>query len=67
MRTFFFLALLGEADILTGQVFCPRSPADSLALFAGANVSAKDWIIDGVCAYVPQVCCEFDTDATVLF
>ncbi|KJA25547.1 hypothetical protein HYPSUDRAFT_37542 [Hypholoma sublateritium FD-334 SS-4] len=53
-KTLMLLTLLGEADILTGQVLCPRSPSDSLAFFASVNVSQKDWIIDGVCAYVPQ-------------
>lgn len=50
----FSLALLGEADILTGQVLCPRSPPDSLASFTNVKVSKEEWIVDGVCAYVPQ-------------
>ena len=50
----FSIALLGEADILTGQVLCPRSPPDSLATFTNAKVSKQEWIVDGVCAYVPQ-------------
>ncbi|KAF9234929.1 hypothetical protein BU15DRAFT_78554 [Melanogaster broomeanus] len=40
-KTLLLLALLGEADILAGQLICPRSPPDVLA-------------IKGVCAYVPQ-------------
>jgi hypothetical protein len=49
------LALLGEADILTGQVVCPRSPPDALACFADQKITREDWIAPGVCAYVPQV------------
>jgi hypothetical protein len=45
---------LGEADILSGQVLCPRSPPDSLASFANVRVSKEEWVVDGVCAYVPQ-------------
>lgn len=48
-------AILGEADLLAGQIACPRSPPDILASFAGINAAAKDWIVPGVCAYVPQV------------
>jgi len=47
-------ALLGETDILTGQVLCPRSPPDSLASFTNVRVSKEEWIVEGVCAYVPQ-------------
>ncbi|KAJ7065610.1 multidrug resistance-associated ABC transporter [Mycena amicta] len=53
-KTLLLLALLGEADVLTGQVACPRSPANILASFAGFNPATKDWLVDGVCAYVPQ-------------
>ena len=45
---------MGEADVLAGQVLCPRSPPDSIAAFSG-RVSKEDWIVFGVCAYVPQV------------
>jgi hypothetical protein len=47
--------LLGEADILTGQVLAPRSPPDSLASFVGVQVPKEQWIVKGICAYVPQV------------
>jgi hypothetical protein len=50
-----YLGLLGEADLLAGQVICPRSPPDALASFTNAPVSGEKWIVDGVCAYVPQV------------
>ena len=49
------IALLGEADLLTGQLICPRSPPDALASFVGKEVSEEEWIVPGVCAYVPQV------------
>ncbi|KAF9484310.1 multidrug resistance-associated ABC transporter [Pholiota conissans] len=53
-KTLMLLTLLGESDILSGQVLCPRSPPDSLASFSNVKASQKDWVIDGVCAYVPQ-------------
>ena len=48
-------ALLGESDVLTGQVISPRSPPDAIASFAGVRVAKEDWIVKGICAYVPQV------------
>ena len=48
-------ALLGEADLLTGQLICPRSPPDTIASFVGKYVSDEEWVVPGVCAYVPQV------------
>ncbi|KAH7910130.1 hypothetical protein BJ138DRAFT_1127138 [Hygrophoropsis aurantiaca] len=53
-KTLLLLALLGEADVLTGQVMCPRSPPDVLASFSGKMVPKEQWIVQGVCAYVPQ-------------
>lgn len=53
-KTLLLLALLGEADILTGQVICPHSPPDALASFADQKVTQEEWIVPGVCAYVPQ-------------
>lgn len=50
-----YVALLGEVDLLTGQVLCPRSPPNSLASFAGTRDTKEDWIVEGICAYVPQV------------
>jgi hypothetical protein len=47
-------ALLGEADVLTGQVLCPRSPPDALASFANETIAPEDWIVPGMCGYVPQ-------------
>ena len=48
-------ALLGEADLLAGQVLCPKTPPDAMASFAGIVPQPDKWVIDGVCAYVPQV------------
>ena len=48
-------ALLGEADVLAGQVICPRSPPDLLATFSDSRVCEEDWVVPGICAYVPQV------------
>ncbi|KAF7343123.1 ATP-dependent bile acid permease [Mycena venus] len=53
-KTLLLLALLGEADTLSGQMLCPRSPADSLASYAGTHPTKEDWVITGICAYVPQ-------------
>lgn len=47
-------ALLGEADVLTGQVLCPRSPPDAIASFRGEIPPQNEWIRPNVCAYVPQ-------------
>ena len=63
-KTLLLLALLGEADLLTGQVVCPRSPPDALARFAVERPGEEDWIVPGICAYVPQVrvvCCVTST------
>jgi len=49
------IALLGEADVLAGQVLCPRSPLDTVAKFGEVKVDHEDWVVPGVCAYVPQV------------
>ncbi|TDL25136.1 multidrug resistance-associated ABC transporter [Rickenella mellea] len=53
-KTLLLLALLGEADLLGGQIVCPRSPPDIIASFAGIVPSPDKWIVPGVCAYVPQ-------------
>lgn len=49
-----FIALLGEADILAGQVLCPRSPPDAIASFYGIIPPPDKWVVPNVCAYVPQ-------------
>ncbi|KAG8904640.1 hypothetical protein FRB99_001405, partial [Tulasnella sp. 403] len=54
-KTLLLLALLGEADVLSGQIVCPRSPPDVLARFATLKyIAPEDWVVPGVCAYVPQ-------------
>ncbi|RPD54947.1 multidrug resistance-associated ABC transporter [Lentinus tigrinus ALCF2SS1-7] len=53
-KSLLLLALLGEADLLSGQLFCPRSPPDIIAQFAGVEVPQEEWVVEGVCAYVPQ-------------
>ena len=52
-KTLLLLSLLGEADILAGQLICPRSPPDSLAMYAKVSEGEK-WVVEGMCAYVPQ-------------
>ncbi|KAJ4490185.1 multidrug resistance-associated ABC transporter [Lentinula aciculospora] len=52
-KTLLLLALLGEADILAGQLICPRSPPNIMTSFTTVG-SGESWIIQGVCAYVPQ-------------
>lgn len=45
--------LLGEADLVAGQVKCPRSRPDMMSNF-GANVADEEWVLPGMVAYVPQ-------------
>lgn len=54
-KTLLLLSLLGEADVLSGQIICPRTPPDVLARFAALKyIPADEWVVPGVCAYVPQ-------------
>ncbi|KAF8205439.1 multidrug resistance-associated ABC transporter [Mycena galopus ATCC 62051] len=53
-KTLLLLALLGEADLLSGQMLCPRSPPNSLAAFTDVHPSKEEWVVQGMCAYVPQ-------------
>jgi hypothetical protein len=48
------LGMLGESDLLTGQIIVPRSPPDSIATFSAQEISDEDWIVSGICGYVPQ-------------
>ncbi|KAJ7648890.1 hypothetical protein B0H17DRAFT_1215473 [Mycena rosella] len=52
-KTLLLLALLGEADLLTGQMLCPRPPPNALAAFTDVHVS-KEWVVQGIRAFVPQ-------------
>ncbi|KAJ7065639.1 multidrug resistance-associated ABC transporter [Mycena amicta] len=54
-KTLLLLALLGECDVLNGQLTCPRSPANFLAGDNAKVISEEEWVVDGVCAYAPQV------------
>jgi hypothetical protein len=40
---------------LAGQVLCPRSPPNSLAMFTDVLAPRDKWVVNGICAYVPQV------------
>ena len=54
-KTLLLLSLLGETDVLAGQLLCPHSPPDSLVSFAKESAITKDeWIVQGSTAYVPQ-------------
>lgn len=53
-KTLLLLALLGEADVLSGQVFCSRTPPNTLASLASSVAPEEEWIVQGACAYVPQ-------------
>ncbi|CDO71111.1 hypothetical protein BN946_scf184844.g115 [Trametes cinnabarina] len=44
-KSLLLLALLGEADLLSGQMICPRSPPDTLASFAGVIPPPGEWIV----------------------
>ncbi|KAF7377450.1 Multidrug resistance-associated ABC transporter [Mycena sanguinolenta] len=52
-KSLLLLALLGETEIIAGQVVCPRSAPDFLAGCTEIP-SPEDWIVAGGCAYVPQ-------------
>ncbi|KDR80196.1 hypothetical protein GALMADRAFT_61920 [Galerina marginata CBS 339.88] len=52
-KTLLLLGLLGEADVLAGGISCPHSSPDSHSFLAVINETER-WVVDGVCAYVPQ-------------
>ncbi|KAF7354869.1 Multidrug resistance-associated ABC transporter [Mycena sanguinolenta] len=54
-KSLLLLALLGEAQVVAGQMTCPRSPSGFLASCSENEISQKDWLVEGMCAYVPQV------------
>lgn len=50
-KTLLLLGLLGEADVVAGQVICPRSgPIDNF----GQKVFRDEWVVPGRTAYCPQ-------------
>ncbi|KZP24950.1 multidrug resistance-associated ABC transporter [Athelia psychrophila] len=54
-KTLLLLALLGEVDLLAGQIVAPRSLPDALANFADVKIGeGGEWVVSGMCAYVPQ-------------
>ncbi|TFK32340.1 multidrug resistance-associated ABC transporter [Crucibulum laeve] len=53
-KSLLLLGFLGEADILSGQVLCPRSPLDHIASCTNIDPSTP-WIVKGTSAYVPQI------------
>lgn len=53
-KTLLLLALLGEADLLSGQIVCPRSPVNTISITSDMKrIPEEDWLLP-VCAYVPQ-------------
>lgn len=52
-KSLLLLGLLGEADLLSGTMSCPRSSPDLMAGFPD-EVSDKDWLIPDMVGYVPQ-------------
>ncbi|CAA7267286.1 unnamed protein product [Cyclocybe aegerita] len=52
-KTLLLLGLLGEADVMSGEVSCPRSAPNSHDILAQVD-KMDNWILDGACAYVPQ-------------
>ncbi|KAF7983210.1 hypothetical protein HWV62_23484 [Athelia sp. TMB] len=54
-KTLLLMALLGEADLLAGQIVAPRSSPDFLATRGKQVKAGEEWVLPGVCGYVPQV------------
>lgn len=52
-KTLLLLGLLGEADVLTGQVICPRSGPGAIDDH-GEKVVPREWIVPSRTAYCPQ-------------
>lgn len=55
-KTLLVQSLLGEADVLAGQVVCPRSSGNGIFTFAEdhAFLTRETWIVPDQVAYVPQ-------------
>lgn len=47
-KTLLLLGLLGEADLLAGQIICPRSTPNAMDDI-GQKVSQEDWILANMC------------------
>nr|XP_019043546.1 ATP-binding cassette transporter [Kwoniella bestiolae CBS 10118]OCF22476.1 ATP-binding cassette transporter [Kwoniella bestiolae CBS 10118] len=52
-KSLLLAGLLGEADLLAGQVTCPRSSPDSMG-HSGKDVPDVDWVVPSMVAFVPQ-------------
>jgi ABC-type multidrug transport system fused ATPase/permease subunit len=53
-KTLLLSGLLGEADLLAGQILCPRSPVSAIEDYGG-TVPPEDWILRGRTAFASQV------------
>lgn len=52
-KSLLLAGLLGEADLLTGRMACPRSAPNAMGSLS-APENDEDWLVPGVTAYVPQ-------------
>ncbi|KAH9811640.1 hypothetical protein DFH28DRAFT_433779 [Melampsora americana] len=53
-KTLLLLALLGEADLLAGQIICPRSPPDTIHYLTHLEmITEEEWLLPTM-AYAPQ-------------
>lgn len=52
-KSLLLAGLLGEADLLTGRMDCPRSAPNVMGT-AAQSITEEDWIIKSMLAYVPQ-------------
>lgn len=52
-KSLLLLGLLGEADVLAGQVICPRSGPGAIGDY-GKKASSAEWIVPNTTAYCPQ-------------
>jgi len=53
-KSLLLLSLLGESEILHGEIVGPRSPANALDEAKISNLGPHNWVQDHLCAYVPQ-------------
>ncbi|WRT69694.1 uncharacterized protein IL334_006684 [Kwoniella shivajii] len=52
-KSLLLAGLLGESDLLAGQVVCPRSLPDSMTN-PDEKISDQEWIVPNMVAFVPQ-------------
>jgi ABC-type transport system involved in cytochrome bd biosynthesis fused ATPase/permease subunit len=52
-KSLLLAGLLGEADLLSGDMQCPRSSPDAMSSLK-QPLSDAEWIVPGVTAFVPQ-------------